>query len=413
VRLTTDIRVAILAAACLTAAACGGSGGSGGKSSPTASTLAPAATLSSPRIAGGERFSVELQPSGRLFAWGHNASGELGDGTSHGQPTPVEVRNLPTGTRVVDVEAGLNHVLALESDGTVWAWGHNFSGQLGDGTRVDQPSPVKVKGLHDIRAVGAGDAFSVVLQSDGSVLAWGNNQSGQLGDGNAPIDHAAPAVVHGLGPGSGVIAIAVGKSQALVLKADGSVWGWGNGTAGELGDGANTKQSAPTQAVGLGPGSGVIAIAVGGSHSLALKKDGSVVAFGNNSSGQLGDGTKPHDHNKPIPVKGLGPGSGVIAIAAGSSFSMALKADGSVLAWGKNKVGELGDGTTVDKAVPVKVVGLGPGSTVTAIAAGSFHALALKGGKLIAWGDNSSGQVGDGKQPADALEPTPVVGLPS
>jgi alpha-tubulin suppressor-like RCC1 family protein len=410
VHFNRNVRVALLATMCLVPTACGGSS----KKSLTGTGAAPLSAPASPMIVAGERFSVELLPSGQLFEWGHNATGELGDGTSQMRPKPVAVRNLAPGTRVVGVAAGLNHVLALASDGTVWAWGHNFSGQLGDGTKVDQPSPVRVKGLDDVRAVGAGDAFSVALKSDGTVLAWGNNQSGQLGDGNAPIDHASPAVVHGLAKGSGVIALTVGKSQALVLKSDGSVWGWGNGTSGELGDGGNGKRSAPTQVIGLGPGSGVVAIAAGGSHTFALKKDGSVLAFGNNSSGQLGDGTKPVDHNRPVRVKGLGPGSGVVSVEAGSSFGMALKADGSVLTWGKNKVGELGDDSTTDRSVPVEVVGLGPGSGIVAIAAGSYHALALKkDGSLVAWGDNSSGQVGDGTVPKNALVPVGVAAVPS
>ena len=344
-----------------------------------------------------------------MFAWGHNATGELGDGSAEMRTTPVAVRELPSGGRVVAVTAGLNHVLALALDGAVWAWGHNRSGQLGDGTKDDQPAPVRVKGLHDVRAIGAGDAFSVALEADGTVLAWGNNQSGQLGDGNAPIDHASPAPVHGLGKNSGVVALAVGESQALALKADGSVWAWGNGTSGELGDGQNNKRSAPAQVIGLGSGSGVVAIAAGGSHSLALKSDGSVVSWGNNKSGQLGDGTRPTDHNQPVQVKGLGPGSNVVGIAAGSAFSMALKRNGTVLTWGKNKVGELGDGTTTDKSSPVVVTRLGPGSGVTAIAAGSFHALALKqNGTLLSWGNNSSGQIGDGAAPKNALTPSTI-----
>jgi alpha-tubulin suppressor-like RCC1 family protein len=252
-----------------------------------------------------------------------------------------------------------------------------------------------VKGLHNVRALGAGDGFSVALEADGSVLAWGNNQSGQLGDGNAPMDHATAAPVHGLGKGSGAIDIEVGNSQTLVRKSDGSVWAWGNGTSGELGDGKNDKRSAPVQVVGLGPGSDVVAIAAGGSHGYALKKDGTVLAWGNNKSGQLGDGTRPTDHSTPVDVKGLGAGSNVIDIVAGDAFGLALRRDGSVLAWGKNKVGELGDGSTDDRSTPQVVKGLGP--TVVGIAAGAYHVLALKrDGSVWAWGDNSSGQLGTG-----------------
>ena len=404
-RIATNMRAVAITASCVLVGACGG-----GHNATSAGT--PLRAPESPRITAGARFSVELQPSGRLMAWGHNATGELGDGTANMRTSPGDVRGLPARGRVVAVAAGSNHMLALESDGTVWAWGHNRSGQLGDGTKADQQTPVRVKGLHDVRAVGAGDAFSVALEADGTVVAWGNNQSGQLGDGNAPIDHASPAPVHGLGKGSGVVDVEVGTSQVLVLKADGSVWAWGNGTSGELGDGQSGKRSAPSQVIGLGPGRDVVAIAAGGSHSLALKKDGTVLAWGNNKSGQLGDATRPTDHDRPVQVKGLGPGSGVVKVAAGAAFSMALKSDGTVLAWGKNKVGELGDGTTVDKSLPRVVTRLGSGSGVVAIAAGSFHALALKkDDSLLAWGDNSSGQIGDGAAPKNALTPAVVKGI--
>src|SRR5262249_9760831 len=150
-------------------------------------------------------------------------------------------------------------------------------------------------------------------------------QSGELGDGKAPADHTSPAQVYGLGPGSGVIRVAAGSSFALVLKSDGSVFAWGNGTSGQLGNGSTGKQSAPTQVFGLGAGSSVIAISAGGSSSIALKSNGAVLAWGNNESGELGDGKAPADAPTPIGVQGLGPGSGVIAIAAGGSFDLALK----------------------------------------------------------------------------------------
>jgi len=228
-------------------------------------------------------------------------------------------------------------------------------------------------------------------------------------DGNAPIDHATAAAVHGLGRGSGVVQIEAGKSFALVREANGAVLAWGNGTSGQLGDGANDKRSAPTPVSGLGSGSGVVDVAAGGSFSLAVERDGRVLAWGNNKSGQLGDDTRPTDHNRPVGVKGLDRGSGVIAAVAGDSFSVALKHDGTVLAWGRNKVGELGDGTQDDRSTPVVVKNTGPHDPVRAIAAGSYHVLAVRqNGRLEAWGDNSSGQLGDGTVPTDHSIPVAV-----
>ena len=195
-----------------------------------------------------------------------------------------------------------------------------------------------------------------------------------------------------------------------MLKRDGSVLAWGNGTSGQLGIGSSGKVSAPTQVRGLGPGSGVVAIAAGGSFALALKADGTLLAWGNNASGQLGDGTAPKDHAAPVPVRGVGRGSGVVAIAAGATFALALKRDGTVLAWGNNASGQLGDGTApLDHVTPVAVVGLDGRQPIKAIAAGGSHSLATRAdGSTMAWGNNSSGQLGDNTAPADHATPVAV-----
>jgi len=396
--------VALVAVALFLVAGCGGTKNS---ARPVRTTATPARTPE-PSVSAGLRYSVELQASGAMLAWGDNSSGELGDGTTTKRATPVPLPGLGPDSGVVQVAAGGSHTLVLKADGRVLAWGHNRSGELGDGSTVDHPMPEVIGALTNVTALAAGDGFSLALKADGTVLAWGNNKSGQLGDGNAPADHATPAPVRGLGSGSGVVALAAGGSHALVLKRGGAVMAWGNGTSGQLGDASNGKASAPTNVTGLGPGSGVRTIAAGGSFSLALKADGSVVAWGNNKSGELGDGSAPIDHNTPTPVSGLGTHSGVRAIAAGGSFSLALKGDGTVLAWGNNKSGQLGDGDAPnDHHSPVAVDGLGPGSGIIGVAAGNAHALAVKSdGTVLAWGLNSSGELGDGSAPAN--HPMPV-----
>ena len=386
--------------------ACGSSGGSG-----TAVNAGPSPEkLALPMVAAGFRTSAWLGADRSVLEWGDNASGEVGDGSTTRRMTPTAVRGLGPADKGQDITFGDSHVLLVTTDGRVLAWGHNKSGQLGDGETVDRPRPHEVAGLHNIRAVAAGASFSLALGVDGAVRAWGNNQSGQLGDGNAPIDHASPATVQGLGPGSGVVRIAAGLSFGLVLKRDGSVLAWGNGTSGQLGIGSSGKVSAPTQVRGLGPGSGVVAIAAGGSFALALKADGTLLAWGNNASGQLGDGSAPKDHAAPVPVRGIGRGSGVVAIAAGATFALALKRDGTVRAWGNNASGQLGDGTSPhDHATPVAVVGLGARQPMKAIAAGGSHSLATRAdGSTVAWGNNSSGQLGDNTAPTDHATPVAV-----
>jgi alpha-tubulin suppressor-like RCC1 family protein len=224
-------------------------------------------------------------------------------------------------------------------------------------------------------ALAAGDSHALALKADGTVLAWGNNQSGELGDGTAPTDHATPVIVQGLGPGSGVAKIAAGGAFSLALKANGTVLAWGNNQRGETGSGdAPTDHATPVQVQGLGPGSGVVAIAAGLADSYALKRDGSVVAWGNNQKGETGSGDAPTDHAAPVAVTGT---ASVVDIAAGWSHALALKADGTVLAWGDNALGQLGDGTTSPHGTPVSVSGLAAGSDVVAVFAGGDHSHAL------------------------------------
>jgi uncharacterized repeat protein (TIGR01451 family) len=340
-------------------------------------------------------FAMAQQPAGTLRGWGSNGNGELADGLTGDSSVPQPVQNL---TDVIAVADGAQdsfggYTLAVKSDGSVWAWGNNHFGQLGNpNVPTASPVPVPVTGFGSgsgVIAVAAGSGHSLALKADGSVWAWGLNGNGQLGNGgpNAQIN-MVPTQVVGLGSGSGVIAIAAGIADSMALKSDGSVLFWGL-----------TGSTTPVVVSGLGSGSGVIAIAAGGNHNLALKADGSVAAWGSNTEGQLGIGTLSTGSLTPVGVSGLGIGAGVIAIAAGFEHSLALKSDGSVLAWGLNQNGELGNGdaTGANQPAPVAVTGFGTGSGVIAIAGGKLHSLALKSdGTEWAWGDNEFGQLGIG-----------------
>ena len=200
------------------------------------------------------------------------------------------ISNMIYASVTPQISTGEEHTLALKSDGTVWAWGSNDNGQLGDGTYTYRITPVQVGSLSDIIAIACGGVldtkkgFSIALKSDGAVWAWGGNDNGQLGDGTK-IGKANPVQVNGL---SDVIAVAGGGSHAAALKSDGTVWTWGYNSDGELGDGTKTKRTTPVQVSGL---SNIIAIACGGYHTVALKSDGTIWTWGYNGYGQLGDGT--------------------------------------------------------------------------------------------------------------------------
>jgi hypothetical protein len=234
----------------------------------------------------------------------------------------------------------------LKNDGTVWAWGYNNYGQLGNGTYSNSNVPVQVSGLTGVTAIAWGWWHSLALKNDGTVWAWGYNKQGQLGDGTK-TDSNVPVQVSGL---TGVTAIAGSWKHSLALKNDGTVWAWGYNGDGQLGNGTNTNSNVPVQVSGL---AGITAIAGGYQHSLALKNDGTVWAWGYNGDGQLGNGTNTNS-NVPVPVSGL---TGITAIAGGGYHSLALKSDGAVWAWGENYSGQLGNGAWGDNSnFPVQVL---------------------------------------------------------
>jgi alpha-tubulin suppressor-like RCC1 family protein len=262
------------------------------------------------------------------------------------------------------IAAGARHCLALKTDGTVWAWGYNSAGQIGDGTKTIRPSPVRV--ATGVIAIAAGEIHSLALKSTTNVvLAWGSNTYGQLGTGVIGGFSTTPVQVSGL---SGVSAIAAGHFHSLTIKSS-LVRAWGANSFGQLGNNTTTHAATAVTVNGL---SGVTAISGGNSHSLALKTDGSVWAWGANGSGQMGDGTRI---NRLTPVRVSGLSSGVIAIAAGLHHSLALKSSNTVQTWGANGSGQLGSGAVGGfRTTPMTVSGL---SSVSGIGAGWYHSLAI------------------------------------
>ncbi|MDQ8734335.1 fibronectin type III domain-containing protein [Paenibacillus sp. LHD-38] len=336
-------------------------------------------------VAGGTGHTLDLKQNGTVWAWGNNEYGQLGDGTTTDHHfTPVQVQGLDS---VSEIAAGDSHSLALKSDGTVWAWGSVW----GMGSKY---SPVQVSDLSSVVAIASGHYHNLAVKSDGTVWAWGRNIYGELGDGSR-TDRNTPVQVQGLGS---VVDVAAGHLHSLALKSDGTVWAWGINESGQNGvpggltfyDGPYTTnyRHTPVQVEGL---SSVVAIAAGYSHSLAVKSDGTVWAWGDNSSGELGDGSTTTRYT-PVQVTNLG---SVTDIAAGSSHTLALKSDGTVWTWGHNYSGQLGDGSTTSSSSPVQVSEL---DSVYAIATNDgSHSLAVKSdGTVWAWGNNSLGQLGDG-----------------
>ncbi|MCM2327478.1 MAG: hypothetical protein NDI88_06295 [Lysobacter sp.] len=314
-----------------------------GNSAFTFRTTASAVALEGvARIASGGFHAVALKADGSVVAWGDSRAGQIGDGESVNRSAPVTVRGLGPGSSVRDVAAGGIHTLALEAAGTVLSWGDNYSSQLGPRESGDTSVPARITGLADVAAISAGGAHSVALKTDGTVWTWGHNHRGQLGDGTRSAlyqGRLAPAAVAGM---AGVKSVSAGGSHTVALKSDGTLWAWGANSSGQLGDGTFEDRLAPVRvARDL---AGVVAISAGDSHTLALTGDGAVWAWGANWNYRLGDATST---DRAVPVQAAGV-SGVVAISA-SSHSVALRRDGSVWAWGGNETGQLGDGTLVDR----------------------------------------------------------------
>jgi alpha-tubulin suppressor-like RCC1 family protein len=379
------------------------------------SPTAPSASATWKQISGGGYHTIALHDDGTVWAWGDNKEGQFGNGTTCdpvkdtncGSAKPVQVSGL---SGVTQVAAGMYHSLALKSDGTVWAWGFNGLGQIGNGTTTDptncpkQPNcgnvPVQVSGISGVTHVAAGFYHSFAIALSG-VHAWGWNASGQLGDGTT-TDRYSPVPV--LGPGgtgtlTNVVELGGGSQHSLARTVGGDAYSWGalaskeNPNQGQLCDHSFEKGRSFPGKVPAETGVIDLAVAPGGFHSLFLKSNGTVTGCGQNGQGQLGTGefTEPGEHT-PVKVRNPAdptkPLSGITAIAAGGFHSLAIQGTGTVLAWGSDGSGQVGNG-------PNELVGVDPESgeevrvgsfnlpqstgvtTATAISGGYIHSLAL------------------------------------
>ena len=377
-------------------------------------------------IWGGARGTIILKSDGTVWTWGANYSGKLGIGATNlvNISVPVEVHDATNVSYFNSVQKIMGcemHNVALKTDGTVWCWGFNTYGGLGNGSTNDSWTPVQtglgaMPPLTNVVMLGGRPYFTLAAKADGTIWAWGMNQYGQMGNGTVNSLVGPQVSVPGLvsnsqpgGPINGPREITCGYRVGAALATNGTVWTWGTGSHGELGTGTLSASYYPAQIPGL---TNITAISCGWFHVLALKSDGTVWAWGNNSSGELGDGTTS---NRSSPVQVLNV-SNIVVVSGGDDHSSALAADGTVWKWGLNDLGELGNDTTNAAAnpVPAKLVTdvFGNGfSNVVMVAARDYHNIAVKAdGSVWMWGANDQGQCGNGTTNA-TWSPTPVVGL--
>jgi len=353
-------------------------------------------------VSTGTFHTCALTTAGGVKCWGYNNAGQLGNNSTVDSRVPVDVSGLRSG--VSAISAGGVHTCAVTTAGAVKCWGANDEGQLGNNSTTSSSVPVNVSGLRSgVNAISTGELHTCAVTTAGAVKCWGTNDEGQLGN-NSTTNSSVPVDVSNLS--SGVSVINAGFGHTCALTTAGGVKCWGYNDSGQLGDGSNASRSVPVDVSGLS--SGVSAISAGDGHTCVVTTVGGVKCWGYNAFGQLGIGSVA---SSLTPVEAIGLSSGVSAISAGSLYTCAVTTAGGIKCWGDNFTGQLGDGSTTSRSVPMDVSSLSSG--VSSVSTGNYHTCTVTtAGGVKCWGDNFSGQLGDGSTNTSSV-PVDVTGLSS
>lgn len=308
----------------------------------------------------------------------------------------------PANQKAIAISAGRDHTCALISGGAVRCWGANQSGQLGDGSETSRSIPADVAGLAGgNKAVSAGGSATCVLTAGGGVECWGDNQRGQLGNGNN-AGSRKPVPVAGLS--GGLESLDAGDNHACIVTGEGKSQCWGDNQTGQLGDGSRAEKKPPVDVIGINRR--ITSISAGRAHTCALTFMGGVRCWGENKFGQLGDGG---NLAREVPGVVAGFAKSYVALSAGGDHTCALTFLGRAKCWGNNRLGQLGDGTNAERYAPTKVSGLKKGAAAVSAGGGHTCVLTVDGG-VKCWGDNRFGQLGDGSN-VSRNKPVDVAGL--
>lgn len=334
-----------------------------------------------------EQELVDRYIGNGLWTWGLNTYGQLGDASTTPRSSPATTSGGGNNWKAISFATSSG--VAVKTDGTLWTWGRNEQGQLGTNNTINRSSPGTTSGGGTTWLMAsAGTAHMAAVKIDGTLWTWGRNTSGQLGDNSTTV-RSSPVTTSG--GGATWFKVGCGAEHTVAVKTDGTLWCWGNNAFGQVGTGDTTNRSSPVTVSGGGttwrmPSAG------GLEFSSAIKSDGTLWTWGRNQNGQLGDGTTT---NRSSPGTTAAAGTNWTYSACGSYFIAAIKLDGTIWTWGLNTNGQLGDGSTSNRSSPGTLAG--GGTNWKAVNTGDDAAYAIKtNGTLWSWGLNSSGQLGDG-----------------
>jgi alpha-tubulin suppressor-like RCC1 family protein len=299
------------------------------------------------QVDGSSYHIAAIKTDGTLWACGYNVLGTLGDNTITNRSSPVQT--ICGGTNWKQVACGSYHTVAIKTDGTLWIWGYNFYGQLGDSTTTNRSSPVQtIAGGTNWKQVACGSSYTAAIKTDSTLWTWGYNNKGQLGDSTI-ISKSSP--VQTICGGTNWKQVASGSYYTAAIKTDGTLWNWGYNSYGGLGDSTATDRSSPVQTI-CG-GTNWKQVACGDGHTVAIKTDGTLWACGYNKHGQLGDSTITH---RSSPVQIITGGTNWKQVVCGYHHTVAIKTDGTLWNWGRNNYGQLGDNTTTNRSSPIQTI---------------------------------------------------------
>jgi YD repeat-containing protein len=320
------------------------------------------------QVSCGYQHTAAIKTDGTLWTWGYNGYGALGDGTTTSRSSPGTTAG--GGTNWKQVAGGSYHTAAIKTDGTLWTWGYNTKGQLGSGTTSNRSSPVTVVGGGtNWKQVACSQYYhTAAIKTDGTLWTWGYNGYGQLGDGTA-TDRSSPGTT--AGGGTNWKQVACGRQQIAAIKTDGTLWSWGYNGNGQLGDGTTSHRSSPGTTAG--GGTNWKQVACGLSHMAAIKTDGTLWSCGYNGKGALGDGTIS---NRSSPGTTAGGGTNWKQVSCdGDRYTAAIKTDGTLWTWGYNLYGELGTNNTSSYSSPVTTIA--GGTNWKQVICGYYHTTAV------------------------------------